>query len=76
MTWLEDSSTDGSSAARYFATWQQRQSKQEHSNSIFGTIQAVLISYLVKANFIVQSSVVLKSKVNSEAVGRLLHSSS
>lgn len=39
------------------------------------TIQAVLISYLVMANFIVQSSVVLNPKINSEAVGRLLLSS-
>lgn len=31
-----------------------------------GTIQAVLISYLVMANFIVQSSVVLKPKINIE----------
>lgn len=31
-----------------------------------GTIQAVIISYLVMANFIVQSSVVLKPKINSE----------
>lgn len=41
-----------------------------------GTIQAVLISYLVIANLIVQSSVVLISQINIKAVGRLLHSSS
>lgn len=38
-----------------------------------GTIQTVLISYLVMVNFIVQSSVVIKPKINSEAVERLLH---
>lgn len=66
MTWLEDSSTDGSSEHGTLILGNKDQQNRNILIRFVGTIQAVLISYLVMANFIVQSSVVLKPKINSE----------